>query len=64
MSASPLGNMADLDHDDAVGVSDYILFANDWMLNRNLLDTDLNLDGKVDILDFAEFTRQWLWVDD
>ena len=61
MSANPIGNVADLDHDDTVGILDLELFCDDWLYNEHLLDTDLNLDGKVDIADFADFANQWLW---
>ena len=61
MSANTVGNVADLDHDDEVGILDLELFCDDWLYNEHLLDTDLNLDGKVDIADFADFANQWLW---
>ncbi len=61
MSANPVGNMADLDHDNQVGVLDLDTLCADWMRVEYLLDTDLNLDGRVDIVDFADFARQWLW---
>ncbi len=61
MSPSPVGNMADLDHDDVVSILDADLFSEDWLLVEYLLDTDLNRDGRVDIADFALFADQWLW---
>ena len=61
MSANMIGNMADLDHDDQVGILDLELFSEDWLYNEHLLDTDLNLDGVVDIADLADFAAQWLW---
>ncbi len=61
MSGNPVGNMADLDHDYQVGVIDLDMLCADWMRIEYLLDTDLNLDGQVDIADFAAFAGQWLW---
>ncbi len=61
MSGNPVGNMADLDHDYQVGVIDLDMLCADWMRIEYLLDTDLNLDGKIDIADFADFAKQWLW---
>jgi hypothetical protein len=63
MSGSPVGNVADLDHDDAVGISDLLLFSEDWLMAKYLRDTDLNRDGLLDIADFAEFANQWLWTE-
>ena len=61
MSPNPIGNIADLDHNDAVDVVDFMLFCEDYLLEEFLLDTDLNRNGKVDIVDFALFAHQWLW---
>ena len=61
MSANPVGNVADLDHNDEVGILDLMLFSEDWLYQEYLLDTDLNRNGVVDIADFADFARQWLW---
>lgn len=63
MSPNPVGNIADLDHDNAVGVPDLELLSEDWLYNEHLLDTDLNRDGHVDIADFAEFGIHWLWAE-
>jgi hypothetical protein len=63
MSANPVGNIADIDHDDTVGVLDLELFCEDWLLQDSLLDTDFDLNGVVNIADFAEFAAQWLWVE-
>ncbi len=60
MSGNPVGNAADLDHDDEVGVSDLLLLSEDWLYAEYLLDTDLNRNGVVDIADFGDFARQWL----
>ena len=56
-------NIADIDHDNAVGILDLELFCDDWLLQDSLLDTDLDLNGVVDIADFAEFAAQWLWTE-
>jgi hypothetical protein len=61
MSANPVGNIADLNHDDAVDLDDLALFCQDWLHIEYLLDTDLNRNGAVDIADFAVFAQQWLW---
>jgi hypothetical protein len=63
MSANTVGNIADFDHDDQVGVSDFMLFSEDWLWAEYLLDTDLNRNGVVDITDFAEFGKHWFWVE-
>lgn len=63
MSANPVGNFADLDHDDTVGAIDLELFCEDWLQQQYLLDTDLNRNGMVDIDDFADFAREWLWIE-
>ena len=63
MSPNPVGNIADLDHDGSVGVSDLTRFCEDWLLAEYLLDTDLNRNGVVDIPDFADFANQWLWTE-
>lgn len=63
MSPNPVGNIADLDHDDTVGILDLELLSEDWLYAEILLDTDLNRNGKVDIADFADFAQQWLWVE-
>ncbi|MFZ9033645.1 MAG: hypothetical protein ACO21J_06820, partial [Anaerohalosphaeraceae bacterium] len=62
MSASTVGNIADIDHDNTVGILDLELFSDNWLYNQHLLDTDLDLNGVVDIADFAEFANQWLWT--
>ena len=61
MSADPIGNIADLNHDSKVGILDLDLLCNDWLYNETLLDTDLNLDGRVDMTDFGFFAGEWLW---
>jgi hypothetical protein len=63
MSANPVGNIADLDHDDTVDILDLELLSEDWLYCEYLLDTDLNRNGKVDITDFSIFTQQWLWTE-
>ncbi len=61
MSGNPIGNVADLDHDDHVTLHDFALFSRDWQTVEYLLDTDFDLNGVVDIDDLAEFAYQWLW---
>jgi parallel beta-helix repeat protein len=59
MSISATGNVADLDHDDVVGIADLMRFADDWPIVALLLDTDLNRDGKVNLADYAVIARYW-----
>lgn len=60
MSPNPAGNVANLNHDDQVGTGDLTLFIESWLLQRDLLDTDLDRDGDVDYADFVLFSNEWL----
>lgn len=59
MSPSPVGNVANLNHDHVVDTSDFSIFIESWLLQRDLLDSDLDRDGDVDYADFAIFSGQW-----
>ena len=61
MSASLLGNIADLDHNDTVSTSDFAIFAKSWLAQRLLLPQDLNRNGWVNLADLALFSKNWLW---
>jgi hypothetical protein len=63
MSGNTIGNIADLDHDNNVDMTDFALFSEDWLTAENLLDIDLDRNGVVDLADFADFAAQWLWVE-
>ena len=56
-------NMADLDHDDSVGIIDLMLLCEDWLWAEYLLDTNPKFEGVVDITYFSVFANQWLWVE-
>ncbi len=51
----------DIDGDGSVGLVDLSLFANDWLFDGpiGIKRTDLNLDGKVDFIDFAIITENF-----
>lgn len=64
LSANTAGNVADLDHDNVVGLSDLTWFVDGWLYAAYLLDTDMDRNGIVDMADMAIFAGQWLWTDD
>ncbi len=59
MSSSDAGNIADFDHDDSVGLPDLSAFTDDWLKAQNLLPTDLDRNGRVDINDLAILSNMW-----
>jgi hypothetical protein len=61
MSLSGEGSGADYNNDDAVDGRDVRMLADKWLAQAVLLAEDINRDGRVDFLDFAEFALQWLW---
>jgi len=61
MSASQLGNIADLDHNDTVSTSDLTILAESWLTQRLLLPQDLDRNGWVNLADLALFSKNWLW---
>jgi len=61
MSLSNVGNIADLNNDDAVSLQDYAEFANKWRTSEILLAEDLNRDGIVDFSDLFILVENWLW---
>ncbi|MBN1125187.1 MAG: hypothetical protein JXA82_09270, partial [Sedimentisphaerales bacterium] len=60
MSPDPMGNIADLDHDDTVGIGDLSLLADDWLQWQILLDTDLDRNNRVNLFDLAILAENWL----
>ncbi len=61
MSASDLGNVADVSNDDSVNYTDMMLFTDKWLYEVVLLAEDLDRDGIVNFIDFAIFAGNWLW---
>jgi hypothetical protein len=61
MSANPVGNTADLNHDGEVDLGDWSLWSDDWLAERVLLDSDLDRDNDVDPNDLGLFMNEWLW---
>jgi hypothetical protein len=56
----PIIGSADFNADGLVDFSDYIILADEWHKSENPLTADLIDDNKIDVLDLAEFCRQWL----
>ncbi|MBN1126623.1 MAG: hypothetical protein JXA82_16580, partial [Sedimentisphaerales bacterium] len=75
MSSNPMGNIADLDHDDTVGIGDLSLLTSNWLAGKTATDIvppagvslpapafpDLNQNGFVDLYDLAILSEQWMW---
>ena len=61
MSLNPIGNPADLNHNDAVDLADWSLWSDDWLDERILLDSDFDRDNDVDPNDLSIFLNNWLW---
>jgi hypothetical protein len=61
MSPNPVGNTADLNHDNAVDMIDWSLWADDWGDERVLMDSDFDRDNDVDPNDMDIFMNNWLW---
>jgi hypothetical protein len=62
LSLNTVGNPADLNHDDAVDLIDWSLWADDWMDERVLLDSDFDGSNIVDSNDLGIFLDNWLWA--
>ena len=54
-------NPADFDLNWLVDLRDLAIFSEDWLKKGDDIITDINGDGQVDLLDWAEFARYWLW---
>ena len=61
MSNSPAGNIADLNHDERVDLSDWSLFSQKWLWAEILLAEDLNRNNLVGLEDLEIFQLHWLW---
>ena len=60
MSADPVGNIADLNFDEAIDVADLLLVAQAWTKHQVLLSADLTRDGRVGIEDLATMAENWM----
>lgn len=63
MSPDPAGNTADLNHDGAVDLADWSQWADDWLFEKVLIDSDFDRDNDTDIEDLVIFAGQWCWVE-
>jgi len=61
MSLSDTGNIADLNNDNTVGLMDFAIFADSWLIEQVLMAENLDRTGLVDINDLAVFIENWLW---
>jgi len=64
MSPNSIGNVADLNHDDAVDWLDFALFADSWQIERILLVEDFDRRGSVDFNDLRVLIENWLWEEE
>ena len=60
MSLSEVGNVADLNADNAVQLQDFARLADRWQTRHVLLCEDLNRNGVVDFGDLAVLADNWL----
>lgn len=60
MSLSGLGNIADFNNDGVVNVKDLRMLADIWAAQDVLLAEDIDRNGLVGLLDFAELAGNWL----
>ena len=60
MSVNPLGNVADLNLDGYVNITDLLFFTENWPLVEDLLRADLDRNGNIDYRDFAIMATHWL----
>ena len=61
MSTSTTGNIADLDHNGFVNLTDLKIFKGKWPYQELLLAEDLNRDGFVNLKDYSVFANIWPW---
>ncbi|MHC4740987.1 MAG: hypothetical protein ACYS8Z_03695, partial [Planctomycetota bacterium] len=61
MSDSKVGNIADLNQDNVVDLSDFRDFAEHWPVRQLLLPGDFDRDGDMDLCDFAILAENWTW---
>ena len=60
MSLSAMGNVADLNNDNAVNGQDFANFANAWQTEQVLLPQDFDRNGTVDLNDVGILCINWL----
>jgi len=58
------GNVADVDYDGLVGLSDYARLAQWWRMERALLAEDLDRNGVVDFRDVLLMGQEWTWQEE
>jgi hypothetical protein len=63
-SDSGKGNVADVDYDGSVGLSDYARLAQWWRMERTLLAEDLDRNGVVDFRDVLLMGQEWTWQEE
>jgi hypothetical protein len=61
MSLSTVGNIADLNNDNAVSHADVKMLADRWLHQEALLAEDLDRNGVVSLSDFCILADEWLW---
>lgn len=59
MSLSTFGLLADLDHDEIVGLGDLMLFSRNWLAVQMPAAADLDRRGGVNFRDFAVLAMDW-----
>ena len=59
MSSSMVGNIADFNHDDCVGLEDFVMFIEEWLTSEVLCPEDIDLDGQIDLADYSIFSENW-----
>jgi hypothetical protein len=52
----------DLDDDGLIDYYELDVLINEWLRTSPGLQTDFNSDGIVDLADFAELAKYWLWT--
>jgi len=55
------GNIADLNFDEVVNMSDFARIANSWQKKEFFLPEDLNRDNEINGGDISVFIDNWLW---
>ena len=63
-SDSGKGNVADVDYDGLVRLSDYVRLAQWWRMERALLAEDLDRNGVVDFRDVLLMGQEWTWQEE